>query len=45
MIGKPGGNCRHFAVWQQCNDPPPFKIADDRSIAMIAAKGPIIDPR
>ena len=43
MIGKPGGNCRHFTVRQQRHDPPPFKIADDRSIAMIAAKGPIID--
>jgi hypothetical protein len=39
MIGKPGGNCRHFTVWQQRHDPPPFKITDDRSIAMIAAKG------
>jgi hypothetical protein len=45
MISKPGGNCRHFSVRQQRHDPPPLKIADDRSIAMIAAKGPVIDAR
>ena len=43
MISKPGGNCRDLAVWKQRYDPPPLKIADDRSIAVIAAKGPIID--
>jgi hypothetical protein len=43
MIAKPSGNCRDLAVWQQRHDAPPLKIADDRSIAVIATKGPIID--
>ena len=43
MIGELGGNGGDFPVGQQCHDPPPLKIADNRSIAMIAAKNPVID--
>ena len=44
MPGKPGLDRRDLAVGQELHDPAPLQIADDRSIAMISAKGPVIDP-
>jgi hypothetical protein len=43
MIGEPGSNCRDLAIWKQGYDPPPLEIADNRSVAAIASKGPIVD--
>jgi hypothetical protein len=43
MIGEPSSNCRDFAIWQQRHNPSSLEIADDRSVAAIASKGPIVD--
>jgi hypothetical protein len=43
MIGEPGSNRRDLAIWQQRHDPSLLKVADNRSVAAIASKGPIVD--
>jgi hypothetical protein len=43
MIGEPSSNCRDLAIWQQRHNPSSLEIADDRSVAAIASKGPIVN--
>jgi hypothetical protein len=45
-IGVPGkpGLCRGLlAIWQERYCPTPFKITDDRSVAMVPPPGPVVD--
>jgi hypothetical protein len=43
MIGEPDPNCRDLAIGQQRHDPSPLEIADNRFVAAIASKSPIVD--
>jgi hypothetical protein len=43
MISVPRSNCSDLAIWKQGYNPPPLKIADNRSVTAIASKGPIVD--
>jgi hypothetical protein len=43
MIGELGSNCRDLAIWQQRHNPSSLEIADNRSVAAIASKSPIVN--
>jgi len=43
MSGEPGLGCRRLTIWQQGDDPAPFKVADDTRVSVIAPPGPIIN--
>jgi hypothetical protein len=43
MRREPSPHCCNLAVGQQRHDPPPLQIADDRSVAMVLAEGPVIN--
>jgi hypothetical protein len=43
MIAEPGFHSGHLAIGQQRHDQPALEIADDASIAMVPAEGPVVD--
>src|ERR1700722_6611283 len=43
MLGEPRSNCRNLAIWQQRHNPSSLEIADNRSVAAIASKSPIVN--
>ena len=43
MPFEPGCGRRRFAVWQQRHRPTAFEVADDRSVALVAAPRPVVD--
>jgi hypothetical protein len=43
MSSKPGLGCRGLAIRQQRDYPPPFEVADDAGVSVIAPPGPIIN--
>ena len=44
-LGKPSLHRCLLTVGQQRHDPPPLQIADDCSVAIVPAEGPVIDAR
>ena len=44
MLTQPGRDRRRLAIRQQVDDGTPFEIADQRSIALSLAPGPVVDP-
>lgn len=42
---QPSRQCVGPAVWQQVNDAPAFEVAQDRSVPVAPAPGPIIHPQ
>ena len=43
LLREPGLCGGGLPVWQEADRPPPFEIADDRPVALVAAPRPIID--
>ncbi|ESY77166.1 hypothetical protein X739_33350 [Mesorhizobium sp. LNHC220B00] len=43
MVGEPGLDGGNLTIRQQCHDPPPLQITDDRAVTMAATEGPIIN--
>lgn len=44
MLTQPGSDRRRLAIRQQVDDGTPLEIADQRSIALSLAPGPVVDP-
>ncbi|MCP1850212.1 hypothetical protein ACVI1K_007734 [Bradyrhizobium sp. USDA 4508] len=43
MFSEPSSNGRDLPIWQQRHNPSSLEIADNRSVAAIASKSPIIN--
>jgi hypothetical protein len=43
VFGEPSSNCRDLAIWQQRHNLSSLEIADNRSVAVIASKSPIVN--
>jgi hypothetical protein len=44
LTGEPRLRCSRLAVWQQCDRLASFKVANDRSVALVSPPRPVVDP-